>query len=103
MLLRDQSRSIPRSRSPSVGLGLISPIGIEKALVRFIERLFEHERFDNESIETEGFERVIGLDGKHAPQVWAGSIPWTITGEPNPDDIPVYPSIIVATEKVTVD
>jgi hypothetical protein len=90
-------------------IGLITAVGIERALVGFIGRLFEHARLDNEAIDQlydappEGLERIQLLTGKLAPRVYAGFIPLTITGEIEPTALPDYPAIVIMTDKVEHD
>ena len=79
---------------------------IELAIVRFVGRLFEHARLDNEAIDKlppepedpDGFgrERIRSLSGKLAPRIYAGAIPLSITGEIDPDALPDYPAIVIA-------
>jgi hypothetical protein len=89
-------------------LGLLSAVGIEMALVKRITDLFWYQRLDNEAIDyrpaetvpSPGLPRTQSLLGKIRPNVWAGSVPLTETGEVNPRDVPDYPAIIICSDKL---
>lgn len=101
----NDSVTFPRPKERAVPIGLTTALGIERALVIFVTRLFEYARLDNETIDDldsppEGLQRIQLLDGKIPPHVYAGEIPFTITGEIDPAAIPNYPSIVISAEAV---
>ena len=102
----DHVEPMPRALIRHEPVGLTDAGGIERAVAHFLERLFEHLRLDNETLNEiepppDETERVRILTNKMAPRIFIGSVPWTITGAIPPDALPVYPSIVVATERVS--
>jgi hypothetical protein len=104
------SGRLSRARLRAEPIGPTDYGEIELALVKFIGRLFEHARLDNEAIDNlppepspaaedmdgMGRHRIRSLWGKIAPRIYAGAIPLSITGEIDPDALPDYPSIVIA-------
>jgi hypothetical protein len=106
-----EKKTPPDGVSGVDALGIISAVGIEMALVKRINDLFWYQRFDNEAIDqlpaemvpAPGLPRIQSLTGKMRPNVWAGSVPLTETGDVNPRDVPDYPAIIVCSDKLERD
>ena len=102
----DHSILFPVAEERAKPIGLTTAAGIELALVKFITRLFKYAALDNEAVNQipdapdEGLERIMWLPGKKPPEVYAGYIPLTITGEIDPEAIPDYPSIVVSGQGV---
>lgn len=106
----DHTVTLRRARKRSEPIAPTDYGEIELAIVRFISRLFEHARLDNQAIDnlppeptpyTEdadglGRHRIRSLWGKLAPRIYAGTIPLSITGDIDPDALPDYPAIVVA-------
>jgi hypothetical protein len=93
----------PLEVGPIPNLGLI---GIEDVLVRLIQRVVDPYRMDTEAaneipdIPLDDEAREQTLDGKVKPGVFAGSIPFTVTGEIIPGVVKV-PSVTVAASDAT--
>jgi hypothetical protein len=97
-----------RAEMPTPGpIGLVTPAGIELAIVEFIRWLFQYSALDNQGIDDKneapplGLERLQLLEGKIPPSVYAGLLPLTITGEIDVAAVPSYPSILVSTKTVS--
>ena len=102
----------PPARGPAEmptpgAIGLVTPAGLELAIVEFLTWLFQYSALDNQGIDDKheapplGLERLQLLEGKIPPAVYAGLLPLTITGEIDVAAVPSYPSILVATKAVS--